>query len=238
MNLLRAVKWVSEQNVFTSSRAKQQTITWLLLLVGVLVGGTVVQRLYLPWLTDPVAIRRLIDSFGPFAPVAFVLLQATQVVVAPIPGQVLGFVSGYLFGTVYGTLYSLLGAAIGSYVVFRVSRRYGRSYVERVVDPAFVEQFDGVARRRGLFALFLAFLIPGLPDDAICFLGGLTELRIRDMVVVSVVGRAPGYLVVNAAGAELAAGRLTETLLIVAVLVVLTVLGYVWRDTLLRRITP
>lgn len=202
-----------------------------------MLGGAVLLSTYVPWVTDLTALRVSIESFGPFAPVAFVVVQATQVVVAPIPGQVLGFVGGYLFGTVLGTLYSLLGAAIGSYVVFRVSRRYGRTYVERAVDSALIEQFEGLAQRRGLLALFLVFLVPGLPDDAVCFAAGLTDLRIRAMIVVAIVGRLPGYLVINAAGAQLAADRLTEMAILVTVLVVLSVLGYVWGSALLRRLT-
>ncbi|MEF8827066.1 MAG: hypothetical protein V5A34_11250 [Halapricum sp.] len=49
------------------------------------------------------------------APLAFVLLQAVQVVIAPIPGQVLALASGWLFGLVWGTVYSIIGATLGSY---------------------------------------------------------------------------------------------------------------------------
>lgn len=221
--------------MFTSARARRQTLALLVVLVVALVGASGLLPRYVPWITDPEAIREAIRSFGPFAPAAFVLVQATQVVVAPIPGHVLGFVGGYLFGTVLGTAYSLFGAAIGSYVVFRLSRRYGRSYVERVVNPDLIEGFDDLARRRGLLVLFVLFLVPGLPDDAVCFVAGLTTLRIREMLVVSVVGRVPGYLLVNAAGAQLAAGRLTATVVLVTVLVILSVVGYLYRDEVIRR---
>lgn len=49
----------------------------------------------------------------PFAPFIFVLLQASQIVLAPIPGQLIAFVGGYLFGVVQGTIYSLIGAVLG-----------------------------------------------------------------------------------------------------------------------------
>ena len=48
---------------------------------------------------------------GPAAPLAFVALQTVQVVVAPIPGQLLGGVAGYLFGTVLPTLLGYSGVA-------------------------------------------------------------------------------------------------------------------------------
>ena len=134
-------------------------------------------------------------------------------------------------------MYSLIGAAIGSYIVFRLSRRYGRTYVERAIDPLLIEKFDTFAGRRGLTALFVVFLVPGMPDDAICFVAGLTELRIRDMVLVSILGRVPGYLLINAAGAQLAADRVLEMGILVAIGLILTVVGYLWRTEVLRALS-
>lgn len=125
----------------------------------------------------------------------------------------------------------------GSYIVFRLSRRYGRTYVERAIDPLLIEKFDSFAGRRGLTALFVIFLIPGIPDEAICFVAGLTELRIRDVVIVSILGRVPSYLLINAAGAQLAADRIIEMTILVTVLLILTVVGYLWRTELLRLLT-
>ena len=203
---------------------------WLLLLLS----GSLLVRLGPPWLSDVEAIRTLLLGFGLLAPVAFVLVQAIQVVVAPIPGQVLGFVAGYLFGAVWGTALSLLGAAIGTVVAVWLSRRYGRPAVERLVRPETLDRFDAAVDRRGLLALFVVFLVPGLPDDAICFAAGLTRLDVERVLVVSVVGRLPGYALVALAGARLAGGRPSHTALLLAVLVVISVVAYLARDALGR----
>lgn len=42
-----------------------------------------------PHLFDPVWVQSRIEAVGPTVPVVFVLLQATQVVLAPVPGQFL-----------------------------------------------------------------------------------------------------------------------------------------------------
>lgn len=220
--------------VFTTPRAKKRTVALLALLAVAFAGATIALRRYAPGLTDPAVVVGVIRDFGVLAPVAFVCLQAAQVVVAPIPGQVFAFVSGYLFGTVPGTTYSLLGAGIGSYVAFTLSRRYGREYVERTLSPAVVDRFDALSEAHGLLVLFAAFLVPGLPDDVICFVGGLSTLRIREMVLVSVLGRLPGYAVVNAAGAAFAAGRVAQTGALVLVMGALALLGYRYRDRVLR----
>lgn len=178
----------------------------------------------------PRDVTHVLDGFGPFAPAAFVLLQAAQVVAAPVPGQVLSFAAGYLFGPYWGTAYSVAGAALGSYVAFRLARTFGRPYVERVVNPAAMEWFDAVARENGLLALFVVFLVPGLPDDLVCFAGGLTDLDVRKMTAVAVVGRTPGFFLAALAGSNTAHGEYADALVIAGVLTLAGGVVWLYRD--------
>jgi uncharacterized membrane protein YdjX (TVP38/TMEM64 family) len=223
--------------LFASRAHRDRTLLRVgaLVLALVTVGAGV--RLFAPTLFDPLALRALVLSFGPLAPVAFVLLQAVQVVVAPVPGQVVGLVGGYLFGAVLGTLLSLLGVAIGSTVVFVLSRRYGRPYVERWIVPETLDRFDDLVERAGLPGLFVVFFVPGLPDDAICFLAGLTTIPVRKLVAVAVVGRAPGFLLVAVAGADLAAGRLSAALWLLAALTAASLAGYLYREQIVAALS-
>lgn len=216
--------------LFATPAHRNRTLVRVGLLVAFLVGTTVAVRVAAPELLDPRALRAFVLGFGPFAPVVFVLLQATQVVVAPIPGQVVGLVGGYLFGPVWGTAYSLLGVAVGSTVVFVLSRRYGRPYVERFIVPETVAEFDDLVDSGGLVGLFLVFLIPGLPDDAVCFLAGLTRIPVSKLVLVAVVGRAPGFLLVAVVGADLAAGRASAALWLLGAVSALSLVTYLFRD--------
>jgi uncharacterized membrane protein YdjX (TVP38/TMEM64 family) len=216
--------------LFATPAHRNRTLLRVGLLLVVLAGATLAVRVAAPELLDPPTLRAFVLGFGPFAPVVFVLLQATQVVVAPIPGQVVGLVGGYLFGPVWGTAYSLLGVAVGSTVVFVLSRRYGRPYVERMIVPETVAEFDDLVDSGGLLALFLVFLIPGLPDDSVCFLAGLTRIPIPRLVAVAVVGRAPGFLLVAVAGGDLAAGRASAALWLLGAVSVLSLVTYLFRD--------
>ncbi len=42
--------------------------------------------------------KKFILSFGAYSPLAYMLLQVLQVVVAPIPGGAIEFLGGYIFG--------------------------------------------------------------------------------------------------------------------------------------------
>jgi len=218
---------------FVSATARRKAALAALVLVVVLVGGSVAVRTYTPWLTDPQAVADRFVALGPWAPVAFVTLQAVQVVIAPLPGQLLAGVAGYLFGTLWGTVYSVLGVAIGSYAVFVLADRYGRPAVESWLDDRIVERFDELARDGGVPALFLVFLFPAFPDDAVCFLAGLTDIDRRVLLVLVVVGRTPSFLVAAMAGGQVADARWPALLALLAGAALATGLAYRWRERLL-----
>jgi uncharacterized membrane protein YdjX (TVP38/TMEM64 family) len=222
--------------LFASHRDRVRALVALAAVLAVFAAGTLAFAAALPDLGDPLAVRDWVLSFGPLAPVAFVLLQAAQVVFAPIPGQVLGFAGGYLFGTLEGTALSLTGATIGSVVVFVAARRLGRPFVEDVVADEVIETFDGLVARDGVLVLFAVFLVPGLPDDAICLLAGLTTVPVWQLTAVSVLGRLPGYLVVAYAGDRAASASLAESALLLAVFAVLALAAYRKRDAILERV--
>ena len=133
----------------------------------------------------------------------------------------------------WGTVYSLVGVTLGSTVVFVLSRRWGRPYVERMLAAELVDRFDTFVADSGTAGLFLVFLIPGLPDDAVCFLAGLTRLPLRRLVVLVAVGRAPAFALVSLAGAGAATGAYEQVLLVLGVFAALSLGGYLARDRLL-----
>ncbi|MCX7706700.1 MAG: TVP38/TMEM64 family protein [Anaerolineae bacterium] len=134
-------------------------------------------------------------AVGVWGPLALIGLIVAQTVVAPIPGVVLNLVAGYLYGLGLGFLYSWLGLAVGSALAMGLARFAGRPVVERLVTDPALSRFDRLAQKGGLPFFLLAFLIPGLPDDLLCFVAGLTRLPLRILWLLSVTARVPGLFV-------------------------------------------
>ena len=218
--------------VFASAAARRDALRRAGVLAGAAVVATVGLHLLAPQLTDPAWLRARVAALGPLAPLAFVALQTVQVILAPIPGQVLGGVGGYLFGPLRGTAYSMAGVLLGSAVVFVASRAYGRPYVERVVDASALDRWDGLVERTGVAGLFACFLLPTFPDDLLCFVAGLTDIRLRTFLALVLVGRTPSFLAVAYAGGELSSGGLLPAAAVLAALCVVTGLVYALRERL------
>ena len=225
---------LGERRVFASARARRRFVVHVVVAVLALVLATAFVGRHVAFLTDAARLRAFIDGYGIWAPLVFVVLQALQVVLAPIPGQILAVVAGYLFGAWWGTLYNMIGITVGSTVAFWLSRRFGRTYVERIIDEKALAQFDAIGDEYARPALFFFFLIPGLPDDVLCFVGGLTRIPLWQLVVLAVVGRAPAFFLANVVGDLLGADRVGMAVVLFAVLTVASVVSYLNRDRLVR----
>ncbi len=163
-------------------------------------------------------LQATISSWGIFAPLLYILLQITQTVVAPIPGQVVGGIGGYLFGG-WGILWTSIGTLIGCWIVFRVARRFGRPLLEKIFKKSAIAKFDFIINAKSAsLILFAIFLLPGFPDDIICYIAGLTKLSIKRLMLIVLLGRLPVITVTNFIGAGL-----SENLTLVAVISVIAV---------------
>jgi len=216
--------------VFSSADSRRRTVLALAGILLALGGLYVALRTYAPFVFEAEELEAWIDGFGVLAPLVFVVVQTLQVIFAPVPGQVVAVVGGYLFGPLWGTVYSMTGVMIGSAVAFSIAKRYGRPAVERMIHEDVLARFDGFVERAGLPGLFLFVVIPGLPDDAVCFLAGLTNIGLVLFLVVMTVGRFPAYAATNVAGGSLASGRAVEAAVVLGVVVFASLVAYHQRE--------
>lgn len=180
---------------------------------------------------DTEHIREFVSSFGILAPIIFIAIVILQVLLSVIPGQVIGLAGGYLFGIFFGTLYSMIGLVTGSLIVFYISRKLGRTFVERIIKKKTLDRFDKLVKKKGVLILFLIFLLPGLPDDVNCYIAGLTKIKIRTLVIICTIGRFPGALVLSIVGAGLVSNTLFS-IIFFAIMMIISLIIYLKRNEL------
>ncbi len=143
---------------------------------------------------------KAMNDLGPWAPFFYIMLQVVQVVVAPIPGQIVGGVGGFLFGH-WGILWTTIGSLIGFWLVFCIARRFGRPLIEKIFKKSAVDKFDFIINAKGAsLIIFAIFLLPGFPDDLVCYIAGLTNLSMKKLMLVSILGRFPTIVITNYIG--------------------------------------
>jgi len=181
---------------------------------------------------DKSFLKHTLREWGILAPVIFMGLQALQVIIAPIPGELTGILGGYLFGEWVGLLYSTVGLTLGSVAAFAVGRWLGAHYVQRLVSPDIWRKLGFIVEAEGVILCFVIFLIPGLPKDMTCYLFGLSPMPFWIFALVSTLGRLPGTWVLSAQGAHTASGDYIELVLITTLFVAVSLPLYYYRNRL------
>ena len=187
-------------------------------------------RLYL----DKRFLKQTLREWGVLAPVIFIGLQALQVIIAPIPGELTGILGGYLFGQWVGLFYSTIGLTVGSVAAFAVGRWLGAHYVQRLVSPDTWRKMGFIVEAEGAILCFIIFLIPGLPKDMTCYLFGMSPMPFWVFAVMSTLGRIPGTWILSAQGAHTASGDYVEVILLTAVVVAVALPLYYYRNRLVE----
>lgn len=180
--------------------------------LGILVLVLVVAPAVLVFFTDEATIRSMVAEAGIWAPAVYILLQAAQIIFAPIPGQFVTLAAGRLFGPIWGFFYSLVGTALGALAAFWLARLFGRSVVEFLVGADQLAQWERRWRPDRPVLWFAILLLP--VPDVVFYLAGLTRIHWRSFLVAALLGRAPGTLLTTAFGYAL--GELPWWVLIVA----------------------
>jgi uncharacterized membrane protein YdjX (TVP38/TMEM64 family) len=173
-----------------------------------------------------------IHSLGAWGFAGFILLQVVQVVAAPIPGEATGVLGGYLYGPAVGVVLSTIGLTLGSYVAFTLSRYFGRPLTDKFVDAKTMERFDYLLLHKGLFLIFLLFLIPGFPKDYLCYILGLGHLTTLEFLTIATTGRLLGTTLLTLGGTFLRNHQYYRFFLLSGAAVVIVFLAIAYRDRL------
>ena len=210
--------------------AKLALIAFPLVLVAIAVPIIVFRHEIWHFFTSARNLREWIAAQGAVGPLVFVAIQALQVVVFVIPGEVPQVVGGYLFGVWLGALLSVAGILIGSVISFFLARFLGVPFVHALFPPKQVEKAERLLDSpRSKIVFFLLFVIPGIPKDILCYVAGLSPMPFVFFIGISFLGRIPGIFGSAIIGNAAAANRWILSGIILGIAAVLFGAGYLLR---------
>ena len=154
-----------------------------------------VGRPMIQFVSEPEKFRLWVDGHGIWGRLAFIGMVIFQIIIAIIPGEPLEIGAGYAFGAIEGTILCLIGAVLGGAIVVLLVRRYGVKLVEvffpqeKIMSLRFMQD-----SRRLKLLVFIVFMIPGTPKDLLCYMVGLTNLKMKDWLWISLIARIPSII--------------------------------------------
>lgn len=204
--------------IFPSNVAKKKALLAIILIIFVLILFIVLVFPIIKYLIRPSQLKLFVLQFGVWSPLVFILLQALQMIFLIIPGAPFLIAGGYVFGNL-GVIYSIIGIMIGSMIVFGMGRLFGRPFLESIIDKKAITKIDNQSSNVGK-TLFVLYLIPPLPHDIFSFIAGITNLKFKDYIIISFVGRLPLIVFYTLVGYQLTKLNLFYSLLLLIIIVV------------------
>ncbi len=183
--------------LIATRRARRQLLIWAIVAAVLLIAFWFSP--WRVWVTDATVIRDRIQHLGAFGPVVVIVYHILQVIFAPIPGQALDIANGYVFGW-SGVIVSMIGLGLGSLIALWIARQFGRRIVRRFIGEPSMTLLDGYLAK-SVPALWFLLLLPGTPDDIICYALGLSTVRFWRAWTMVLLGRAPGVIIAVGLGA-------------------------------------
>lgn len=124
----------------------------------------------------------------------YILLQALQVIILPIPAAIICIVGSLIYGPFLGGLYCSIGILLGSYISFFIGKTFGYKIVAWIAGKENTDKYSAIIRKRGGFFLAIAFLLPMFPDDILCLIAGITNMKFKTFAWITTITRPIGVI--------------------------------------------
>lgn len=162
----------------------------------------------------------------PFTPLLVVVAYVIACLLM-VPVMLLIAATGLVFGLMPGALYALAGTLCAAAAGYGVGAALGRDLVRRALGQR-INRLSRRVARRGMIAMVVIRLLPIAPFGVVNLVCGASHIRLRDYLVGTAIGMAPGILLTTAFAHNIAMAirRPSPETLGVLLIVVLLLLGF------------
>lgn len=150
-------------------------------------------------INDQQQLQAFVEHLGWTGPLVLILLNALQIIVAPIPGYIIQAAAGFLYGPLWGGIWASIGLFVGSMTAMKLARVYGRPLVEKLVGAGRLTQWEQVTHSDN--PLLWTVLLLGPTGDLPFHLAGLSRVSFLTVVLITACIRMPSVFVAAAVGA-------------------------------------
>ena len=137
------------------------------------------------FLIDIGKLKQFIVTAGVWAPVIFVLLKVSTIIIAPLSGSPLYPLVGLFFGFWPGVLYVALGDFLGYSAAFFISKIFGQKVVAKLISKnengLMARMVEKIGTGKGFFqACLTCFALPEL----LAYAAGLSKLPYWKFILI------------------------------------------------------
>ncbi len=222
-----------------SGKRKAFAVLKMLVLIGILIGIPAYilfcQRHILTDMKSFSTVVHYLRTYRHESFLLYIIAQILQIMVSFLPGEMFQFAAGYLFGILPGLILSVIGAMLGTLITYYVAKFLGEDALQLFIKPEkLIKYREMMNSERAYIVTFFIYLIPGMPKDICCYIAGISNMKARPFILISLVGRCPGMLGSLIFGSMYMQKNYTVTAIVGAAVLIIILVCFIKRKDLNR----
>lgn len=145
-------------------------------------------------------LKQLILSFGGWGILTYIIINLLQCIIIPIPTTLTVLVGTAIYGPLVACIYATIGVILGSSIAFCIGRYCSRPVINWIFGKEKVDKYQSVLSNRTGLLLFITLALPFFPDDLICMLAGVTNIKYIKFLAISIIARGVGLATISFLG--------------------------------------
>lgn len=137
-------------------------------------------------------IKTLILKYRKQGILIYTLINFLQVTFVPLPSSVTILTGAMIFGPFLAFVFASLGIMLGSILAFFIGRVCSKPILCWIFGKNKVEKYETILADRTKLILFLTLFLPFFPDDLICMLAGITNIKFEEFLIIALIARSFG----------------------------------------------
>ncbi len=134
-----------------------------------------------------ISLDRVFEQAPIVARTAFFFIIVIEVIIAPIPGGLIGYLGAVHFGFWHAWAILYTANVVGTIIVFFLARKLGRPFLEKSTTPEERQRYDHLLSKYP-WMLYVVYAVPVFPIDVISILAGVSQVSAKRFVPIAVVG--------------------------------------------------
>lgn len=171
-----------------------------------------------------------IRSFGIYGALVFLGIQILQIVISVIPGQIVQIAAGAIYGIIPGIILAVIGVILGEALTFMLGKHLGYQGLSMIIGESKMESLTKkLNTKRSYLITFFFFMLPGVPKDIMCYVAGISKIKLKTFLIISVLGRLPIMIISIIFGKMLIEKNYFAMIIIVAVICIISIICFIIR---------
>lgn len=176
---------------------KLSVVASVVLILIYLVYFILVKTNLLEQITSFDDLRQLILGFGGWGIITYIVINLLQCVIIPVPTTLTVLVGTAIYGPTTAFIYATLGVILGSSISFLIGRYCSKPVIYWIFGREKVDKYQNILNKRAELILFLTLTLPFFPDDLICMMAGISNIKYIKFLFISIFARGVGLATIS-----------------------------------------